>query len=344
MGYYGYMAVDEDDNVYVCGYVRDWIVKYGCDGKWICDLFKGDVRYLAPTLMPQQPSQHHHEMSTGHMMQASAATDPPTSPVVYSQAQQMPYQTAQPHTQGIITGQMRPQHIQYQPNIQFTQKPQTYRSPPQGHLPSLHLQGQNPIPQESQTSATQVYASSLMPQRPPQHHHEMSTGHMMQASAATGPPTSPVVYSQAQQMPYPPAQPRAQGTIMGQMIPQHMQYQPDIPVQYTQKPQMYIPPPQGQFTSPYYQGQNPIPQEVQTSATQVYAPTLMAQQPPQHQHEMSTGHMMQASAATGPPTTPVVYSQARQIPYPTAQPHTQGTIMGQMRPQHIRYQPNMQEI
>ncbi|XP_070556247.1 titin homolog [Ptychodera flava] len=39
----GYLDVDEDDNVYVCG-VMDRVIKYRCDGKWICDLFKGDVR------------------------------------------------------------------------------------------------------------------------------------------------------------------------------------------------------------------------------------------------------------------------------------------------------------
>ncbi|XP_070549208.1 uncharacterized protein [Ptychodera flava] len=223
--------------------------------------------------MPQRPPQHHHEMSTGHMMQASAATGPPTSPVVYSQAQQMPYPPAQPRAQGTIMGQMRPQHIQYQPDIQSTQKPQMYRSPPQVHLTSPYHQGQNPFPQEIQTSATQVYDPTLMPQQPPQHRHEMSTGHIMQASAATGPPTTPGGYYQAQQMPYPTAQPRTQGTIMGQMRPHHMQYQPDI--QYTQKPPMYrqIAPPQGHLTSPQHQWQNPFPQEIEkteTSATQVY--------------------------------------------------------------------------
>ncbi|XP_070549132.1 plasminogen-binding group A streptococcal M-like protein PAM [Ptychodera flava] len=103
----------------------------------------------APTLRPQRPLQHHHEMSTGHMMQASAATRSPTTPVVYSQAQQMPYQTAQPHAQGTTKDQMRPQRIQDQPNIQHAQKPKKYRSSPQGHLTSPHHQGKNPIPQES---------------------------------------------------------------------------------------------------------------------------------------------------------------------------------------------------
>ncbi|XP_070549192.1 uncharacterized protein [Ptychodera flava] len=110
----------------------------------------------APSSMPQQPPQHHHEMSTGHMMQVSAATGSPTTPVVYSQAQQMPYQTAQPHTQGTTKGQMRPQRIQDQPEIQHTQKPKKYRSSPQGHLTSPHHQGKKPIPQEIQTSATQI--------------------------------------------------------------------------------------------------------------------------------------------------------------------------------------------
>ncbi|XP_070550090.1 uncharacterized protein [Ptychodera flava] len=41
---YGSIAVDEDDNVYVC-YNFDRIVKYRCDGKWICDLLEGNVRY-----------------------------------------------------------------------------------------------------------------------------------------------------------------------------------------------------------------------------------------------------------------------------------------------------------
>ncbi|XP_070549147.1 calponin homology domain-containing protein DDB_G0272472-like [Ptychodera flava] len=166
-----------------------------------------------PTLMPQQPPQHHREMSAGHMMQASAATGPPTSPVVYSKLSRC-------HTKLIS-------HIP---------RPQMYRSPPQGHLPSPlqeyltspHLQGQIPIPQEIQTSTTQVYDPTIMPQRPPQHHHEMSAGHMMQASAGTGPPTSPVVYSKTQRMPYPTVQPHTQETIMGQMRPQHVQYQPDI--------------------------------------------------------------------------------------------------------------------
>ncbi|XP_070549205.1 tripartite motif-containing protein 2-like isoform X1 [Ptychodera flava] len=161
-----------------------------------------------------------------------------------------------------------------------------YRSPQQGHLTSPQHQWQNPLPQEIQTSATQVYDPTLMPQQPPQHRHEMSTGHIMQASAATGPPTTPGGYYQAQQMPYPTAQPRSQGTIMGQMIPHHMQYQPDI--QYTQKPPMYrqIAPPQGHLTSPQHQWQNPFPQEIEkteTSATQVYGDWSVTLVSGQHQ-------------------------------------------------------------
>ncbi|XP_070545705.1 putative autophagy-related protein 11 [Ptychodera flava] len=44
LGYYGYIAVDEDDNVYVCNYYFDRIHKYRCDGKWICNLLEGNVR------------------------------------------------------------------------------------------------------------------------------------------------------------------------------------------------------------------------------------------------------------------------------------------------------------
>ncbi|XP_070549207.1 tripartite motif-containing protein 3-like [Ptychodera flava] len=106
--------------------------------------------------MPQQPPQHHHEMSAGHMMQASAATGPPTSPLVYPHAQSMPYPTDQSHTQGTLPGQMIPQKEENQSNIQSTQKPKEYRSSPQGHLTSPHHQGKNPIPQEVQTKATQV--------------------------------------------------------------------------------------------------------------------------------------------------------------------------------------------
>ncbi|XP_070549195.1 early endosome antigen 1-like isoform X2 [Ptychodera flava] len=373
----------------------------------------------AQTSMPQRPPQHHHEMSTGHMMQASAATDPLTTPVVYSQAQQMPYQTDQSHTQGTITSQMIPQKVENQSNIQSTQKPQMYISTPQGHLTPPYHQGQNLIPQEIRSSNTQVYAlediqstpemeratlesqlketkkekatleerrkeltqklerteqslvsqrialfsqrigksaereklqseleekekltkkldntveefkhnlehssqkkqaekaPTLRPQRPSQHQDEMSTGHMMQASAATGPPTSPVVYSQAQQMPYPTAQPHAQGTITSQMIPQKVQNRSNI--QSSQKPKKYRSSPQGHLTSPHHQGKNPIPQEIETSATQL----------------------------SGPPTTPVVYSQSQQMPYPTDQSHTQGTITGQMRPQRtqLQDQPNIQ--
>ncbi|XP_070549196.1 golgin subfamily A member 6-like protein 22 isoform X3 [Ptychodera flava] len=326
----------------------------------------------AQTSMPQRPPQHHHEMSTGHMMQASAATDPLTTPVVYSQAQQMPYQTDQSHTQGTITSQMIPQKVENQSNIQSTQKPQMYISTPQGHLTPPYHQGQNLIPQEIRSSNTQVYAlediqstpemeratlesqlketkkekatleerrkeltqklerteqslvsqrialfsqrigksaereklqseleekekltkkldntveefkhnlehssqkkqaekaPTLRPQRPSQHQDEMSTGHMMQASAATGPPTSPVVYSQAQQMPYPTAQPHAQGTITSQMIPQKVQNRSNI--QSSQKPKKYRSSPQGHLTSPHHQGKNPIPQEIETSATQL---------------------------------------------------------------------------
>ncbi|XP_070545711.1 tripartite motif-containing protein 2-like isoform X1 [Ptychodera flava] len=43
VGYIGYIAVDEDDNVYVCDYFFDRIVKYRCDGKWICNLLEGNV-------------------------------------------------------------------------------------------------------------------------------------------------------------------------------------------------------------------------------------------------------------------------------------------------------------
>ncbi|XP_070546558.1 tripartite motif-containing protein 2-like [Ptychodera flava] len=46
---YGSIAVDEDDNVYVCD-VSDRIVKFRCDGKWICNLLEGNVsrpRYIA---------------------------------------------------------------------------------------------------------------------------------------------------------------------------------------------------------------------------------------------------------------------------------------------------------
>ncbi|XP_070549125.1 myb-like protein X [Ptychodera flava] len=68
----------------------------------------------AQTSMPQQPPQHHHEMSAG----------PPTSPVVYSQAQQMPYPTDQSHAKGTITSQMIPQKVpvENQSNIQSSQK------------------------------------------------------------------------------------------------------------------------------------------------------------------------------------------------------------------------------
>ncbi|XP_070550114.1 uncharacterized protein [Ptychodera flava] len=41
-GILGSIAVDEDDNVYVCNY-SDRILKYRCDGKWICDLLEGNV-------------------------------------------------------------------------------------------------------------------------------------------------------------------------------------------------------------------------------------------------------------------------------------------------------------
>ncbi|XP_070546267.1 tripartite motif-containing protein 2-like [Ptychodera flava] len=44
VGYTGYIAVDEDDNVYVCNYFSDRILKYRCDGKWICNLLEGNVR------------------------------------------------------------------------------------------------------------------------------------------------------------------------------------------------------------------------------------------------------------------------------------------------------------
>ncbi|XP_070545713.1 uncharacterized protein [Ptychodera flava] len=44
LGYIGYIAVDEDDNVYVCNNYSARIVKYRCDGKWICNLLEGNVR------------------------------------------------------------------------------------------------------------------------------------------------------------------------------------------------------------------------------------------------------------------------------------------------------------
>ncbi|XP_070546259.1 ribosome-binding protein 1-like isoform X2 [Ptychodera flava] len=43
VGYTGYIAVDEDDNVYVCNNYIDRILKYRCDGKWICYLLEGNV-------------------------------------------------------------------------------------------------------------------------------------------------------------------------------------------------------------------------------------------------------------------------------------------------------------
>ncbi|XP_070549133.1 filamin A-interacting protein 1-like [Ptychodera flava] len=101
------------------------------------------------------------EPEKGHMMQASAATSPPTSPVVYSQSQQMSYQTDQSHTQGYMLGQMRTQRMHYQPDTQYTQKPQMYRSPPQGQFTSPYYQGQSLIPQEIQTKATQVHGTYL---------------------------------------------------------------------------------------------------------------------------------------------------------------------------------------
>ncbi|XP_070567700.1 tripartite motif-containing protein 2-like [Ptychodera flava] len=38
------IAVDKDDNVYVCDGSNDRIVKWRSDGKWICNLFQGEVQ------------------------------------------------------------------------------------------------------------------------------------------------------------------------------------------------------------------------------------------------------------------------------------------------------------
>ncbi|XP_070571930.1 ataxin-2-like protein isoform X3 [Ptychodera flava] len=182
---------------------------------------------------------------------------------------------------------------------------------------------------------------ALMPQRPPQHHHEMSASHMMQASAATGPPIiAPVGYSQAQLMPYPAAQPHAQGTIMSQMIPQHVQYQPNI--QYTQKPQMYrMITPQGQLTSPHHQGQHPFPQEIQTPATQVYvSPGSGMSQVPQPHPQAQHQHQPQPHPTQPQPQPHLHHPHSQQRHTPPQQPnqqqgqnpqHQQGQMAGQQQ-------------